>query len=183
MFSTLSITEMIMLATAKLFFETAFRCSFMQWFFTYFFVLIRNELRVICDRVKSMTMLIQQAPVAIFACTIMHNYALCLFSSPEHEVLMESYCDRPSSTFYLEATFSVQSSWNLVRVFVLIKSLTSLKLGHVGSKTRSLGQILEKPCVRSRGHIFSPIFMKLCQNVCLDVISNQVEIGSCGNKN
>ena len=44
------------------------------------------------------------------------------------------------------------------------------KLGHVGSKTRSLGQILEKPCVRSRGHIFSPILMKLGQNVCLDKI-------------
>ena len=27
--------------------------------------------------------------------------------------------------------------------------------GHVGSKTRSLGQILEEPYVRCRGHIFS----------------------------
>ena len=41
-------------------------------------------------------------------------------------------------------------------------------MGHVGSKTRSLGQMLEKPCVRSRGHIFSLIIMKLGQNVCLD---------------
>ena len=68
-----------------------------------------------------------------------------IFSSPEHEVLMVSCCDRavsvvcrPSSTFYLvytlEATFSVQSSWNLVRMFVSIKSRTSSKLGHVGSK-------------------------------------------------
>ena len=39
------------------------------------------------------------------------------------------------------------------------------KLGHVGSKTRSLGQILEKPCVHSRGHSFDRKFMKLCQNV------------------
>ena len=31
-------------------------------------------------------------------------------------------------------------------------------MGHVGSKTRSLGQILEKPCVRSRGHILRPHF-------------------------
>ena len=58
-----------------------------------------------------------------------------------------------------------------------------MKLGHVGSKTRSLGQILEKPCVRSRGHIFSPILMKLGQNVCLDKISNKFELGSCGVKN
>ena len=28
-------------------------------------------------------------------------------------------------------------------------------------KTRSLGQILKKPCVCSRGHIFSPVIMKL----------------------
>ena len=58
----------------------------------------------------------------------------------------------------------------------------SLKLGHVESKTRSVGQILEKPCVRSRGHIFSPILMKLSQNVCLDEISDELEIWSCGIK-
>ena len=43
-------------------------------------------------------------------------------------------------------------------------------MGHVGSKTRSLGQILEKLCVSPVGHIFSPICMKLGQNVCLDKI-------------
>ena len=38
-------------------------------------------------------------------------------------------------------------------------------------KTKSLGQMLEKPCVRSRrGHIFSQIIMKLDQHVCLDEI-------------
>ena len=67
-------------------------------------------------------------------------------------------------------------------MFVLIKSWTNLKLGHVGSKTRSPGQILEKSCVRCRGHIFSLILMKLSQNVCLDKISNELEIGSCGVK-
>ena len=59
----------------------------------------------------------------------------------------------------------------------------SLKLGHVGSKTRSLGQILEKPCVRSRGHIFSPILMKLGQNVCLDKMLNGFKLDLCGVKN
>ena len=54
---------------------------------------------------------------------------------------------------------------------------------HVGSKTRSLGQILRKPCVCSRGHNFSPIFMKLGRNVCLDEISDQFENGSCRVKN
>ena len=52
-------------------------------------------------------------------------------------------------------------------------------MGDVRSKTRSLGQILEKPCVRSRGHIFSPIIMKLGQNICLDIISDGFENESC----
>ena len=50
---------------------------------------------------------------------------------------------------------------------------------HVGSKTRSLGQNLEKPCIRSRGHIFSPIILKLGHNVCLDRISDEFKNGSC----
>ena len=54
-----------------------------------------------------------------------------------------------------------------------MKSRTISKMGLVESKTRSLGQILEKPCVRSRGHIFSPLIMKLGQNVCLGEISDQ----------
>ena len=55
----------------------------------------------------------------------------------------------------------------------------SSKMGHVGSKTGSLGQILDKPCVLSRGHIFSPITMKHGQNVCLGEISDEFENGSC----
>ena len=56
-------------------------------------------------------------------------------------------------------------------------------MGNVGSKTRSQGQILEKPCVCSRSHILSPIFMKLGQNVCLDKISDEFKNGSCPVKN
>ena len=68
-------------------------------------------------------------------------------------------------------------------MFALIKSWTSLKIGHVGSKTRSVGQSLEKPFVHSRGHIFSPILMKRNQNVCLDEISDKFENGSCQVRN
>ena len=68
-------------------------------------------------------------------------------------------------------------------MFVLIKSWTSLKMGHVGLKTRSLGQILEKLCVCSRGHIFSLNVMKLSLNVCLDEILVDFENGSCRVKN
>ena len=46
---------------------------------------------------------------------------------------------------------------------MIIISRSSLKLSHVGSKTRSLGQIFEKPCVHSRGHSFDSKFMKLYQ--------------------
>ena len=52
-------------------------------------------------------------------------------------------------------------------------------MGHVGSKNRSLFQILEKPYVCCRGHIFSPIIMKLYQHVCLDEIWHKFENGSC----
>ena len=52
-------------------------------------------------------------------------------------------------------------------------------MGHVRSNTRSLGQILEKQCVPSRGHILSLIVMKLGQNVCLNEISDEFGNGSC----
>ena len=55
-------------------------------------------------------------------------------------------------------------------------------MGHVRSKTRPLGQILENPCVRSKGHIFSRIVIKLDKNVCLDEISNEFKNGSCWKK-
>ena len=78
----------------------------------------------------------------------------------------------------LEGTVLIQSSRNFVRMLILIKSRSCLKLDHVGSKTWSLGPILEKPCVHT-GHSFDSKFrsdlkldhvgskkiMKLCQNV------------------
>ena len=52
----------------------------------------------------------------------------------------------------------------------LDKISDKIENGHVGSKTRSLGQILERPCVRFRGHIFSLIIIKLGQIICLEKI-------------
>ena len=49
-------------------------------------------------------------------------------------------------------------------MLMIIISRSSSKLGHVGSKTRSLGQILEKPCVHSRGHRFDSKVMNFYQN-------------------
>ena len=45
----------------------------------------------------------------------------------------------------------------------------------VGSKPRSVGQIMGKPCEHSRGHSFVPIFIKLAQNDHLDNISDKFE--------
>ena len=64
-------------------------------------------------------------------------------------------------------------------MFVVMKSRTSLKMGHVRFKTRSLGQISEKPYVHSIGHIFNPIIMKHGQNVFLDEMSDRFENESC----
>ena len=50
-------------------------------------------------------------------------------------------------------------------MLIIIISRSSSKVGHLGSKTRSLGQILEKPCVLSKENSFDPKFMKVCQNV------------------
>ena len=77
----------------------------------------------------------------------------------------------------LEATFLVQSSSNLLRMIILTISQSSPNIGHVWSKTRSVGQIIEKPCEHSRGHIFGPIFIKLAQNDHLDNISVKFEYG------
>ena len=50
-------------------------------------------------------------------------------------------------------------------MLMIIIARSCSKLGHVGSKTRSLGQILEKRAVHSNRHSFDPKFMKLCQIV------------------
>ena len=39
------------------------------------------------------------------------------------------------------------------------------------------------PCVRCRGHVYSPIIMKLGEKVCLDEIVDMFENGSCRVKN
>ena len=58
-------------------------------------------------------------------------------------------------------------------------SLTASKMGKLGLKTRQLDQISEKLCVAWRGHIFSPILMKLGQNICFDKISDGFESDLC----
>ena len=47
-------------------------------------------------------------------------------------------------------------------------------MGVVGLKSRSVGQILEKPCLHSSGHFFGPIFLKLGQDACFDELINPI---------
>ena len=49
---------------------------------------------------------------------------------------------------------------------------------HARSKTRSEGQIIEKPHEHSRGRGFGPIIIKLAQNDYLESISVKIEYGS-----
>ena len=65
----------------------------------------------------------------------------------------------------LEGTVLIQSSLDFVRLLIISMARSSSKVGHVESNTRSLGQILEKPSVHSRGHSFDSKFTKLYQNV------------------
>ena len=58
----------------------------------------------------------------------------------------------------------------------------SSKMGHAGPKSRSIGQILEKTRVHSRGHIFSLTIMKLGQNVCLNEILTSLKTDHVGLK-
>ena len=65
--------------------------------------------------------------------------------------------------YTLEGTVLSSSSLNFDKMLIPIKSRSDSKLGNVGSKTMSFGQILEKHCVHSRGHSFEPNFMKLSE--------------------
>ena len=52
-------------------------------------------------------------------------------------------------------------------MLIIIISKSSLKLGQVGLKIRLLGQIVENPCVHSRGHCFSPQFRAMKLGSCI----------------
>ena len=75
----------------------------------------------------------------------------------------------------LEATVLVQSSTDLLRMIILIISQSSSNMGDIGSKTRSVCQIIEKPYEHSRGHSFGRkmIILTISQSS-----SNMGDVGS-----
>ena len=67
-------------------------------------------------------------------------------------------------------------------MLMIIISRSGSKVGHVGSKTRSLGQILEKPCVHSRGHSFDPKFMKFVRLLIIIISRSMLKLGHVRSK-
>ena len=59
-------------------------------------------------------------------------------------------------------------------------SRSGLKLGHVGSETRSLGQILEKPSVTSRGQCFDSKVLKLIRMLMINISRSSLKLGYGG---
>ena len=81
----------------------------------------------------------------------------------------------------LEAIVLVQSSSNLLRMIILTISQSSSNMGDNGSKTRSVGQIMEKPCEHSRGHILVQSSSNLLRMIILTIsqlISSMGDVGS-----
>ena len=59
---------------------------------------------------------------------------------------------------------------NFIRSILGSMSTKVIQRNLICPKTRSLGQIVEKPCVCDRGCIFHPILFKFYQIVCFDEI-------------
>ena len=131
----------------------------------------------VCSRGQIFSPIIMKLGQNVFIDKILDMFKNGSFRSKTRSNLLKNL------VYTLEATFSVRLSLKLVRIFVSMKSLKSLKMDHIGSKTRSLGQTLEKPCVCSRDQTFSLILMKLLQSFCLDETLYIFENGSYWVKN
>ena len=83
--------------------------------------------------------------------------------------VMYSFLSSDSLKFFHLGQF-LSNYWSYRVIFGTCEliSRSSLKLGHLGTKTRSPGQTSRKPCLHSSSHIFEAIIINLAQNVCLD---------------
>ena len=83
----------------------------------------------------------------------------------------------------LEAIVLVQTSSNLLRMIILTISQSSSNMGDAGSKTRSVDQIMEKPCEHSRGHILVQSSSNLLRMIILTISQSSSNMGDVGSKN
>ena len=74
----------------------------------------------------------------------------------------------------------IQNSGNFIRMLILIICRSSLKLGHVRLKTRSLGQILEKTFVHSRVHSFVLMVINFVRMLIIIVSRSSSKLGHVG---
>ena len=72
--------------------------------------------------------------------------------------------------YTLENIILIKILYNISRIFICIKSRPNWQRCQVKAETMSVGQILEKPCVHSRGRKNDPMFMKPFQNIYLNDI-------------
>ena len=84
--------------------------------------------------------------------------------------------------YTLEGTVLIQSSRNIIRMLMIIIPRSSSTLGHVGSKTRSLGQILEKPCVHSRGTVLIQSSRNIIRMLMIIIPWSSSTLGYVGSK-
>ena len=82
----------------------------------------------------------------------------------------------------LEATVLVQSSSNLLRMIILTTSHSSSNMGGVESKTRSVGQIMEKPCEHSRATVLVQSSSSLLRMIILTISQSSLNMGEVGSK-
>ena len=67
-------------------------------------------------------------------------------------------------------------------MLIIIISSSNLKLGHGVSKYRSLGQIIKKHCVRSRGHSFNPSSRNFVRLLIIIISKSVLKLGHVGSK-
>ena len=84
--------------------------------------------------------------------------------------------------YTLKGTVLIQSSCKFGRLLIIIISRSSLKLGHVGSKTRSLGQILEKLVYTLEGTVSIQSSRNFIRMLIIIISRSSLKLGYVGSK-
>ena len=82
----------------------------------------------------------------------------------------------------LEATFLVQTSSNLLRMIILTISQLSSNMGDVGSKTRSVGQIMRNLVNTLEATVLVQSSSNLLRMIILTISQSSSNMGDAGSK-
>ena len=80
----------------------------------------------------------------------------------------------------LGATVLVQSSSNALRMIILTKSQANSNMGYFGSKSRSVGQIIKKPCEHNT--VLVQTSSNLLRMIILSISQTSLNMGQVGSK-